>query len=97
MLHDLQKNINQKPISTIRNTVNYDRQITSNIVDIIFGHIQRCLNQDRCQVKLDMLTKGIIKSTLPATVTGTKKYIFGMHADDVKLLLDDIERELVNR
>lgn len=97
MLKDLK--IGNRQVRQIQNAniSDLDRQVAVNIVDILFGHILRCLQQDRSQVKLDGLTKGIIKSSLPATATGTKKYVVGMFPEDIKSLLNDIESELMRR
>ncbi len=79
------------------NAISLDTQITYNILEILYWHINQSLQKDRSTVKLNMFEKGIVRSGLETVMPGTKKYIVGMYSEDIKLLLDDIEKELIKR
>lgn len=76
---------------------NIDTDISCNLVDILFKHVVASVQMDRSEVKLNALTRGMIGGVLGKTRDGTKEYIAGMRNEDIKLLLDDIEKELAKR
>jgi hypothetical protein len=74
-----------------------DDRVACNIVDILFNHVNNCLQRDRSRVKLNALTKGMISGVLGRTREGTKEYLVGMYSEDLEILLDDMEKELARR
>jgi len=74
-----------------------DRNVVCNLVDILFRHVLMSIRTDRSSVKLDRFTRGMIGGVLEKTKDGTKEYVVGMRNDDIKLLMDDIEKELTKR
>lgn len=74
-----------------------DTSIACNLVDILYKHVGRSIQQDRSSVKINALTRGVISGVLGRTRDGTKEYIEGMRSDDIGLLLDEMERELIKR
>lgn len=74
-----------------------DADIACNLVDILFRHVLASVQTDRSSVKLNMFQRGMIGGVLGKTRYGTKEYLAGMRNEDIKLLLDDIEKELVRR
>lgn len=82
---------------SISKNVNIDAQIACNILERLYWHVNRSLKTDRSSVKLNMFEKGIINSGLERIMPGTKDYLIGMNSSDIKLLLDDIEKELAKR
>jgi hypothetical protein len=74
-----------------------DSQIACHIVDILFNHVNNCLQRDRSRVKLNALTKGMISGVLGRTRDGTKEYLGGIYPEDLERLLDDMEKELAKR
>lgn len=90
-------NRDNKKMAVKPNAISLDTEISCNILEILYWHINQSLQKDRSTVKLNMLEKGIVKSGLNTVMPGTKKYIEGMLTNEIKLLLDDIERELVKR
>lgn len=90
-------NKDNKKMAIRSNTISPDTQITYNILERLYYHINLSLKNDRSTVKLNMFEKGIVRSGLETVMPGTKKYIEGMYSEDIKLLVDDIERELANR
>lgn len=96
-LFGLKKNLEQKSsnkvhVQTFNGAVsdNPNIDIAVNIVDKLYGHIKRCIKEDRSRVKINMFEKGAISSGLNAVLPGTKTYISGMGSGDIKLLLGDI-------
>lgn len=98
MLNDLKMPATWKKsecsVATIREV---DRNIVDDLVDILFRHVNNSIQNDRSSVKINALTKGIIKCGLGRTRDGTKEYIVGMYSEDIKLLLDDMERAILKR
>jgi hypothetical protein len=84
-------------VGTDNCTISPDAQITSNILEILYMHIQKSLKEDRSTFKLNMFEKGIVDGGLKRVMPGTRKYIEGMTPNEIKLLLDDIEQELAKR
>lgn len=85
-----------KNISISKN-VSIDAQIAGNILEILYWHVNRSLKADRSSVKLNMFEKGIISSGLNSVMPGTRDYLMGMMSGDIKMLLDDIEKEMAKR
>lgn len=77
--------------------VSTDAQIACNILDRLYWHVGESLRMDRSSVKLNLFEKGIVSSGLSRVMPGTKEYIEGMYSEDIKILLDDIEKELAKR
>ena len=71
-------------------SINPNINIATTIVDKLYGHIKRCIKEERSTVRLNMFEKGAISSGLNAVLPGTKAYIEGMGSGDIKLLLGDI-------
>jgi hypothetical protein len=74
-----------------------DYIIACNLVDVLYRHIYDSLQNDRSRVKVNMLTKSFIKSSLRNTVEGTKEYVKGMYPEDMMSLIDDMQKELNKR
>lgn len=91
MLKDLRINL---PTKT---QVDNDYDIACGLIDVLFKHINDALQRDRSRVKLSMFRKSFIKGGLERTVMGTKNYVLGMYPEDMKLLLDDMEKEIKKR
>jgi hypothetical protein len=91
------RNKDNKKVAIKSSAISPDAQITCNILERVYWHIDQSLQKDRSTVKLNMLEKGIVKSGLETVMPGTKKFIVGMFPNEIKLLLDDIERELTKR
>lgn len=77
--------------------VNIDSQVACEIVDILYESVLLSIRMDRSQVKLKSFTKGVIGGVLGKTREGTKEYIRGMTDSDIKVLLNNIEKELKKR
>ncbi len=78
--------------------VENDSAIAIHIVEKIFQHINDCIQNDKSQVKLNMLEKGIIKGMLSSgTLKGINNYVQNMYQNDVKNLMNDIEAEVKKR
>lgn len=92
----LKENKDLKNIIEMKNA-SIDVQIACNILEMLCWHVGESLRKDRSTVKLNMFEKGIISSGLNSVMPGTKKYIAGMSAESISLLLDDIEIELSKR
>lgn len=76
---------------------NIDAEIACDLVDILFKHVLASVQMDRSSVKLNAFTRGMIGGVLGKTRDGTKEYVVGMRNEDIKALLNDIERELTKR
>lgn len=76
---------------------NVNIEVACNFVDILFRHVLASVQYDRSSVKLNALTRGVIGGGLGKARDGTKSYVMGMRNEDIKLLLDDIEKELGKR
>lgn len=74
-----------------------DARITCNILEKLYWHVNRCLQADRSEIKLNWFEKGAVSGGLERVMPGTKEYIERMYDSDIKLLLDDIEKELAKR
>jgi len=76
---------------------NIDKLVASNLVDILFQHVLRSVQNDRSTVKFNLFKKAFIISGLGGTRDGTKEYINGMFTEDIKLLLNDMAKEMDKR
>lgn len=75
-----------------------DTDAACNIVSHIFRAIDTCIKDDKSKVKLSLFTKSFIKGVLTNTVkTGIDDFIKNMDDQDIRNLLDDIQRELDKR
>ena len=75
-----------------------DYAIATKIVEKLFGHINDCIQNDRSNVKLGMIEKGIISGMLSQkTLNGINRYIINMYPNDIKKLMNDIESEVEKR
>jgi methionine salvage enolase-phosphatase E1 len=75
-----------------------DTDAACNIVSHIFHSIDMCLKEDKSKVKLSLFAKSFIKGVLTNTVkTGIDDFIKNMNDQDIRNLLDDIQRELDKR
>lgn len=73
-------------------------EVTCNIVDHIFRHIDICLKEDKSKIKISLFTKSFIRGMLTNDVkNGINNFILNMNDQEVKLLLDDIQKELDKR
>jgi len=99
MLKNFKLNSEQTKNSQIHNVNanNLDIQIAASVVDTLFKYVRLCLDEDISTVKLNAFTKQMFKSALPSTADGTKKFIMGMPQETIKLLLNDLQRELNRR
>jgi len=79
-------------------TISQDADIACKIIDSMFDQINRCLQQDRSRVKVNMLTKGIVGKLLGnGTRNRIKEYLINMYDNDIRELLDDIQKEMNKR
>lgn len=77
----------------LRMKLNPDPAVAMNIVDIIFGLIQK-----RLQAKnISLFWKNIMLSAIPKTLYDVKQDITDMSDEQIKALLDSIQRELNKR
>lgn len=75
-----------------------DVVIAGAIVDTIFREVNSCVQGDRSKIKLNMFEKGVIGGMLNSKVqNGIKNFILNMNDNDVKIMLDGIQRELNKR
>jgi len=84
-------------VQDISSDASSDISVACKVVDKLYSHVSRCINGDLSDVKMNLFEKSAISGGLQRMLPGTKKYITGMSKKDVKLLLDDIEAELVKR
>jgi len=69
-----------------------------NIVSHIFHSIDMCIKEDKSKVKLNLFAKSFIKGILTSNVkTGIDDFIKNMNNQDIRALLDDIQKELDKR
>lgn len=99
MLKDLRNALSGKQgvPRKVQRAPNPDNQIAVNMVEILYGHINKSIKLDRSEVKLNMLEKGGISMGIQRVLPGTKDYIEHMYPTDIKELLDDLEKELKKR
>lgn len=76
---------------------NMDTEIAIRLINLLFKHVMASVQYDRSSVKLNMLQRGMIGGVLKTTRDGTIEYVIGMNDSDIKVLLDDFERELAKR
>lgn len=93
------KDIILKSGSTYKKYKNPDAETINNIIDVIFKQIGQCLVADRSNTKLDILQKGIIQGFLHAffgktTREGMRQYIDNMYPEDLKEVVNSIEKEI---
>lgn len=75
-----------------------DAQIACGIVRVIFENVASCVQGDRSKVKLNMFEKGVIGGMINEKVMlGINKYVENMSDNDIRALLNDIEKELSKR
>jgi hypothetical protein len=99
MLKDLRlpSKDNHNKIGT-KEEIDKDYDIAVDIVNDLFKNIRLCLDRDRSRVKINMLAKGFIKYNLSDGVKeGIAEFVRGMYPEDMKLLLNDIERDIRKR
>lgn len=78
--------------------VDKDYDIAVDIINDIFNNIGLCLKKDRSRVKINMLAKGYISYILKDSAReGIADFVRGMYPEDMKLLLNDIERDIKKR
>lgn len=81
-----------------KDEIDKDYDIAVDIVNDLFNNISLCLQKDRSRVKINMLAKGYIKYVLSDGVReGIADFVRGMYPEDMKLLLNDIERDVNKR
>jgi hypothetical protein len=97
MLKDLKlPSKNEKVVN--KEEVDKDYDIAVDIVNDLFNNISLCLKKDRSRVKINMLAKGYIGYILKDSVReGIADFVRGMYPEDMKLLLNDIERDIKKR
>jgi len=77
---------------------NNDADVAGAIIDTIFREVNGCVQGDRSKVKLNMFEKGVIGGMLNSKVSnGIKNFVSNMNDNDVKILLDGIQKELAKR
>ena len=72
------------------NVADTDTRIAKNIIDKLYGHVNRCIHEDKSDVKLNLFEKAAISSGMNRMLPSTKTYIEGMMHEDIKLLLGDM-------
>jgi len=84
---------------TYKKYKNPDAETINNIIDVIFKQIGQCLVTDRSNIKLNILQKGAIQGFLhtffgKTTREGMRQYIDNMYPEDLKEVIDNIEKEI---
>lgn len=75
-----------------------DALLACEIVRKIFQHIKMCIENDRSQVKLRAIEKGIIKGMInDGVLAGINDYVMKMNPHEMMMLMDDIEIEVRKR
>lgn len=74
--------------------VSLEAQTADKIVDIIFNHIMKSLNENKSKKKIGFIVKKFIKTNLPNYANETKEFINGMPDEDIVQLLTEISIEL---
>ena len=77
--------------------VDNDYDVACGLIDVLFRHINDSLQRDRSRVKVNVFAKSFIKASLEKTVSMTKDYVNGMYPEDIRLLIDDMETEILKR
>lgn len=78
--------------------VNRDAEVACEIVDHLFHYIDICLREDKSKVKISLFAKSFIRGMLTNNVRGgINDFLLNMNDQEVKLLLDDIQKELNKR
>jgi hypothetical protein len=81
-----------------KDEIDIDYDIAVDIVNDLFNNISLCLKRDRSRVKINMLAKGYIKYILSDGVReGIADFVRGMYPEDMKILLNDFERDINKR
>jgi hypothetical protein len=97
MLKDLKLPSKSEKVAT-KDEIDKDYDIAVDIVNDLFNNISLCLKKDRSRVKINMLAKGYIGYILKDSVReGIADFVRGMYPEDMKLLLNDIERDIKRR
>jgi len=96
-LPGIKNKINTQKSTTNSKVLSIDTEIAINLIDILFKHVLSSIQYDRSSVKLNAFQRGMIGGVLQNTSNGTKSYIRGMRRDDISILLNDIEKELMDR
>ena len=96
-LPGIKNKINTQKSTTNSKVLSIDTEIAINLIDILFKHVLSSIQYDRSSVKLNAFQRGMIGGVVGKTRDGTTDYVIGMRSDDIKLLLDDIEKELMKR
>lgn len=95
MLNDLKYNLDKYKRTPISNTCEKDAETACNVVDILFKYINICVRDDKSKIKINKLEKSFIQSLLSDKIRGgVKNYVANMTNRDLRLLLDEIQKEL---
>lgn len=98
MLKDLKLPSKADKLVADKEQVDADYDIAVDIINDIFDNMSLCLKKDRSRVKINMLAKGYIGYILKdAAREGITNFVRGMYPEDMKLLLNDIERDIARR
>lgn len=105
MLKDLKMPVaRQKSELNVGNMVSNKEQVDKDydaacdIINNLFRHLNDCLNRDRSRVKINLFAKGYIQFILKDKVRdGILDFVKGMYPEDMKLLMDDMERDVLKR
>lgn len=81
--------------SNLKNKQSQNAKAASKIVDDIFNYVAICLREDKSKVKVSMFAKAFIQGVLNDSVkNGLKDFVTNMNEQEIKMLLDDIQRDL---
>lgn len=76
--------------------VDRDYDAACDIINDLFDHLDDCLKKDRSRIKINLLAKGYILYILKYR-EGILDFVKGMYPEDMKLLMNDLERDVLKR
>ncbi len=75
-----------------------DADISCNIVDHIFRHIDLCLKENKSKFQISLFARSFIRGILTDNVKGgINNFLKNMNDEDIRSLLDNIQIELNKR
>lgn len=101
-LKDLSISLNKIHNASQKNTSSsipsLDADIACNVVDHIFRHIDLCLKENKSKFQLSLFAKSFIRGIMTDNVKGgINNFLQNMNDEDVRTLLNDIQKELNKR
>ncbi len=92
--HHIHK-ISQKSIPHMSSV---ETDIACGVVDLIFHYVDVCLRENKSKYQVSLFAKSFIKGILNDNVKGgINNFITNMNDEEIKAMLDDIQKELDKR